>query len=95
VVPLNSPVSVELIYRPVEITAEALEIHPDIYWKIRKLKDKILEVASAAGIDPNVFDPQKLSKLKKPSRKTVTIPLVDLIQTFHFESSSSQDVQPQ
>jgi hypothetical protein len=78
VVKLDYPVPVEITYEPVFVTAETIEIHPDLYWKIKKIKDKVLQVTASSGLDPKIYDETKLAKIKR-TWKTQYIPIADLL----------------
>ncbi len=68
VVTLEKTVPVELIYQPIKISDDIVEIYPDFYGKIKKLKDDLLEVLVQKGIDPAKVNQEKLSTLKKPKK---------------------------
>lgn len=88
-VPLEHPTQVEFIYEAVNVTKELIEILPDIYGKVKKLKDKILEKAQIAQIDISQVDEKKISKIKKPWKEKLNIQWSDLKPDPIPESHSS------
>ncbi len=88
-VALDHPVNVEFIYEPIAVTSESIEILPDIYGKVKKLKDKILERAEFAKVDTSKLDPEKISKIKKPSKEKLSVKISDLEPNLPAESLPS------
>jgi len=93
VVKLDHPVPVEIGYQPIFVTPEWVQIYPDLYWKIPKIKDKVIEATTEAGLDPKVYDEKKLAKIKR-AWKPLFIPTVELLPELSVETiSSGQPVQ--
>lgn len=78
-VPLEYPAEVDFIYEPISVTKETIEVLPDIYGKMKKLKDVILEKVQLLNIDPSILDSEKLSKIKKPYKEKLIVQLSDLL----------------
>lgn len=78
-VALEHPTQVEFIYEAVKVTPENIEILPDVYGKIKKLKDKILEKAQMANLDTSILDEDKLKKIKKPSKEKLVVQFSELL----------------
>ena len=78
-VPLDQPTTVEFVYEPIRVTQESIEILPDVYGRMKKLKDSILEKVQLLNIDPSILDPNKLAKLKKPYKDKLVVQLSDLL----------------
>ncbi|MBF0492358.1 MAG: L,D-transpeptidase [Deltaproteobacteria bacterium] len=89
VVGLNVEVPVNFIYDPVLVKEDKIEIYPDYYGKLKKLKDSILEKLIFSKIDISKIDEEKLEKLKKPSKEKLEIRIEDLYSPDHSSSSSS------
>ncbi len=92
-VPLDYPVEVDFVYEPVSVTQENIEVLPDVYGKVKKLKDSIIEKVQLMNIDPSVLDPNKLSKLKKPYKEKLILSLSDLIYN-PLSPESSPNAKP-
>jgi hypothetical protein len=88
VVKLDYAVPVQITYEPILVTADTIEIHPDLYWKIQKIKDKVLQVTTASGLDPSIYDDKKLSKIKR-AWKTQYIPTASLLPDSGLENPES------
>lgn len=78
-VALDHPTVVEFLYEPVSVTKESVELLPDPYGKVKKLKDVILEKIQLLNIDPSVIDAQKLSKIKKPVKDKLIVQMSELL----------------
>ncbi len=78
-VALEHQIPVEFIYETISVTKETIELLPDIYGKIKKLKDTIIEKVQVLNIDPSTLDPEKLSKLKKPYKDKLIVQMSDLV----------------
>lgn len=90
-VALDHSTPVEFIYEPVSVTQESIEVLPDVYGKMKKLKDVIIEKVQLLNIDANVLDPEKLSKLKKPYKDKLVVQLSDLVfNPLNTESASTK-----
>lgn len=89
VVPLDRPVPVDFIYDPIVVKKDTLEIYPDIYWRLKTLKESILKKLEEAKMDTSKFDEQKIASLKKPTKEKLTIPFKELEREAH----ASQDLR--
>jgi murein L,D-transpeptidase YcbB/YkuD len=79
VVNLSSPVDVDIVYEPIEITGKILVVHPDIYGWNGTPKDKIIVAVSEFGIQESDIHPQFWQHLKMNARKgTLRVPLEEL-----------------
>ncbi len=75
---LDTPVPVQFIYEPVVIQDNLLEIFPDVYGKVKVLKDKVVEVLENKGIDTTQLNTEKIAQLKKPSKEKLSLELQEL-----------------
>ena len=65
-VKLNRPVPVEIVYDPVAINEGNIIIYPDLYGRVKDVKELASWKLYSHGIDPWIFD---LSEVKKPTGK--------------------------
>lgn len=80
-VSLNSPVTVDVIYRPVTIIEDTLVIYPDYYRKITSFQRAVWDNLSMAGINPHLIDMDHLLRLVPSAvHRTTHIPLHDIIR---------------
>lgn len=80
-IPLATPVPLTIEYRPVEIRGERLEIHPDIYRRIRDLGAEARAMLAAAGWPEEAIDGRRLEEAVRAvvrERRMMSIPLEDL-----------------
>lgn len=89
-VALEHVIPVEFLYEPISVSKETIEILPDVYGKVKKLKDVILTKLEALNFDINTLDPEKLSKLKKPTKDKLTILVSDLLFQASPETAPAQ-----
>lgn len=88
-VALEHQIPVEFYYESVFVTKDSIDLLPDVYGKVKKLKDVIITKLQLLNYDTSKLDLEKISKLKKPSKEMTTIPLSDLlIQTTPPETAS-------
>lgn len=79
VVTLSAPVTVDIVYEPVEVIGKTLAIHPDLYGWGGTRKDKIVAAASLHGIQESDIHPQFWQRIKVGAKKgTQRIPLEEL-----------------
>lgn len=79
VVNLMAPVTVDIVYEPVEISGKILTLHPDIYGWGGKRKDKILTAIADHGIQESDIHPTFWQRIHIGAKKgTQRIPLEEL-----------------
>lgn len=78
VVPLLTPVEVDIVYEHVEIAGDSIKIHPDLYGWGGKTKDRILVLAEANGISETDIHPHFWQRVKIGGKKSQIIPLQEL-----------------
>ncbi len=89
VVGLNTEVPVSFIYDPIVIKEDKIEIYPDYYGKMKKLKESLLEKLVFSNVDTSKIDEEKLAKLKKPTKEKIEIKIEDLFSPNHSISYPS------
>lgn len=79
VVPLMTPVEVDIVYEPVEIANNTLIIHPDLYGWGRHTKDHVVAAVAEQGIPESDIHPTFWQRVKIGARKgSQHIPLHEL-----------------
>lgn len=79
VVPLMADVPVEIVYVPTEIADNALILHPDLYGRAGKLKDRVLAAVGPLGITESDIPPATWKALISASKKgSFTFPITAL-----------------
>lgn len=74
-VKLRKPVPVDLVYQPIAFNDELITIYPDIYGRLKDMKDAIRWMMFANGVDPWGFD---LTSIAKAKTSPLEIPLEEL-----------------
>lgn len=82
-VKLNKPVPVNLIYKPIAFNEEVLTLYPDIYGKIKDIKEVAAWELYSNGINPWAFD---LARIEKPKKGAVEM---DLRESFLQKQESN------
>lgn len=79
VVNLMTPVQVDIVYEPVEIADNTLAIHPDLYGRGGKTKDRIMAALATQGIQESDIHPTFWQRVKIGAKKgSQHIPLNEL-----------------
>lgn len=60
---LSQPVPVEFIYEPIEIEDGELNLHRDLYWRVRNKKKALLDRLLQEGFSPEEIDMNKLEEV--------------------------------
>lgn len=68
-VTLSTPVTVDIIYEPVELRENILHVYYDIYGWAKNLKTEIIDAILKAGINLNKVDEERLSNIKYPKNQ--------------------------
>ena len=78
-VTLRYPVPLTIRYEIAEVRDESLLIHPDVYGRVRRVRDEVLGALARAGYPAAMIDPEVLAELIARSRlESVSLPLGSL-----------------
>lgn len=80
-VTLDQPVTVDIIYEPVEVRNDVVYIHNDIYGKARNVTTELIDALMKSGIDIQKIDAHRIKQLKYPKvrQEDIEINLKELL----------------
>jgi len=78
---LNQTIPVNIVYEPFEIDGGSLVIHPDVYGRVEKVREKALQWLAKQGIDSKVLNEEVFEAfvLGVNTRQSFVVRLKDLV----------------